>query len=180
MAQLPPKIPATISHNWPSPAMFGHQKPPSTLPSFFAAAANPAPTSNNPSWVDEFLDFSAARRGAHRRSVSGPVAFIEAPTVDQFDRLDDEQLMSMFSDDVPPSPSRPVQLGSSSPSSPSDHNSIYDEKPEAKAERNGSNEAEEAQSECKLREMLQTAIETKSEMPSSETTIIMDPKRVKR
>ncbi|KAK8461343.1 hypothetical protein SEVIR_1G019500v4 [Setaria viridis] len=52
----------------------------------------------------EFLGFAAARRGAHRRSASDPAAFLEAVPMDDviagddFDRLDDEQLMSMFSD----------------------------------------------------------------------------------
>ncbi|XP_062223619.1 basic leucine zipper 19-like [Phragmites australis] len=51
----------------------------------------------------EFLGFAAARRGAHRRSASESAAFLEAVPMDdaiggEFDRLDDEQLMSMFSD----------------------------------------------------------------------------------
>ncbi|KAL5211462.1 hypothetical protein ABZP36_022309 [Zizania latifolia] len=56
----------------------------------------------------EFLGFAAARRGAHRRSASDSAAFLEAVPMDdviggggggdEFDRLDDEQLMSMFSD----------------------------------------------------------------------------------
>lgn len=56
----------------------------------------------------EFLGFAAARRGAHRRSASDSAAFLETVPMDDvigssaggddFDRLDDEQLMSMFSD----------------------------------------------------------------------------------
>ncbi|XP_062217316.1 basic leucine zipper 19-like [Phragmites australis] len=53
----------------------------------------------------EFLGFAASKRGAHRRSASDSVAFLEAVPMDDvigggdaFDRLDDEQLMSMFSD----------------------------------------------------------------------------------
>ncbi|KAJ1278747.1 hypothetical protein BS78_04G102400 [Paspalum vaginatum] len=56
----------------------------------------------------EFLGFAAARRGAHRRSASDSAAFLDAVPMDDvigggagsddFDRLDDEQLMSMFSD----------------------------------------------------------------------------------
>jgi len=59
----------------------------------------------------EFLGFAAARRGAHRRSASDSAAFLEVVPMDDviggggsgsagddFDRLDDEQLMSMFSD----------------------------------------------------------------------------------
>uniref|UniRef100_A0A0A9FPX7 BZIP domain-containing protein n=1 Tax=Arundo donax TaxID=35708 RepID=A0A0A9FPX7_ARUDO len=52
----------------------------------------------------EFLGFAAVRRGAHRRSASDSAAFLEAVPMDdvigggdEFDRLDDEQLMSMFS-----------------------------------------------------------------------------------
>ncbi|TVU33248.1 hypothetical protein EJB05_25039, partial [Eragrostis curvula] len=53
----------------------------------------------------EFHGFAAARRGAHRRSASDSAAFLETVPMDdvigggdEFDRLDDEQLMSMFSD----------------------------------------------------------------------------------
>ncbi|KAF0934486.1 hypothetical protein E2562_025563 [Oryza meyeriana var. granulata] len=52
----------------------------------------------------EFLGFAAARRGAHRRSASDSAAFLEVVPMDdvigggEFDRLDDEQLMSMFYD----------------------------------------------------------------------------------
>ncbi|KAL8141269.1 hypothetical protein V2J09_007290 [Rumex salicifolius] len=78
MAQLPPK----------APTMAFHHTPPS-------------------SWVDEFLDFTSARRGNHRRSISDSIAFLETPSLlhgaasaSGFDRLDDDQLMSMFSDDL--------------------------------------------------------------------------------
>ncbi|KAJ3686306.1 hypothetical protein LUZ61_015470 [Rhynchospora tenuis] len=47
-------------------------------------------------WVNEFFEFSAVRRGAHRRSASDSVAFLDGPQ--EFERLDDEQLMSMFAD----------------------------------------------------------------------------------
>jgi hypothetical protein len=47
-------------------------------------------------WVNEFFDFSTVRRGSHRRSASDSVAFLEGPQ--EFERLDDEQLMSMFAD----------------------------------------------------------------------------------
>jgi hypothetical protein len=47
-------------------------------------------------WVNEFFEFSTVRRGAHRRSASDSVAFLEGPQ--EFERLDDEQLMSMFAD----------------------------------------------------------------------------------
>lgn len=155
MAQLPPRIPSIAAGNWAvnferSPAMSAPQQP---------------------SWVDEFLCFSAARRGAHRRSVSDSVAFLEAPLADcpaaavvagEFDRLDDDQLMSMFSDDVPPP--APV-VSSSNPSTPSDHNSINeDQKTTAAAER----KAEEAESE------------EEQPAPGPEPTTFVDSKRVKR
>ncbi|KAM2377216.1 hypothetical protein ACFX1X_043852 [Malus domestica] len=70
--------------------------------------------------IDEFFDFSSARRWAHQRSASDSIAFLESPLIlDEecqnptatmmhhhgstnnldFGRLDDEQLMSMFFDD---------------------------------------------------------------------------------
>ncbi|KAG6419469.1 hypothetical protein SASPL_121691 [Salvia splendens] len=122
MAQLPPKIP-TITPNW---ADFSHQK---------MEGLSINNNNNNPMWIDEFLDFSSAHRGSHRRSMSDSIAFLEAPTAEEclksnssavgkdggFEGLDDDQLMSMFNDDVAP--------GASNPSSPSDHNSINDDGP---------------------------------------------------
>ncbi|CAN4102934.1 unnamed protein product [Withania somnifera] len=76
-----------MAHNWPFQNM-----PPL-----------PNSTNNSNSWVDEFLDFSSTRRNSHRRSVSDPIAFVEAPFLqgsnNGFDKLDDEQLTTMFSDD---------------------------------------------------------------------------------
>lgn len=173
MAQLPPKIP-TMAPAWPE---FGgghhhhHQRSPS-MGAFLAAPMPPLPPASNgaqqkASWVDEFLDFSAAKRGAHRRSVSDSVAFLEAVPDDnagvgahEFDRLDDDQLMSMFSDDLP----QPPQAAAPSESSPSDHNSINDEKQDK-------GEAEEAQSECNG----DGAAPGQPVSPS-----MVDPKRVKR
>ncbi|ONM28516.1 Basic leucine zipper 34 [Zea mays] len=66
MAQLPPKIP-TVAPAWPEFGG-GHQQQRSPSVGTFLAAAP-----MQPSWVDEFLDFSAAKRGAHRRSVSDSV-----------------------------------------------------------------------------------------------------------
>ncbi|XP_072998822.1 basic leucine zipper 19-like [Typha latifolia] len=163
MAQLPPKIP-NIAPNWPS---FGHQRSPSMAQA---------------SWVDEFLDFSAAKRGAHRRSASDSIAFLEAPIVGggggEFDRLDDEQLMSMFSDEIAPSAgagaAAPAPGSSSNPSTPSDHNSINDEKPTEQQLRNES----EAQSDCKVETV--AAAPASAQQPASGSETVVDPKRVKR
>ncbi|KAG8045663.1 hypothetical protein GUJ93_ZPchr0008g14104 [Zizania palustris] len=188
MAQLPPKIP-TMATAWPE---FGgghhhhahghhHQRSPS-MGAFLAVPLPPFPLpppapanggAQQPFWVDEFLDFSAAKRGAHRRSVSDSVAFLEAVPDENagvgthdFDRLDDDQLMSMFSDDLQP-PQQQQQLAAApaaSASSPSDHNSINDEKQDK-------GETEEAQSEC-------NGDGATPGQPASPATV--DPKRVKR
>uniref|UniRef100_A0A1J3ENC3 Basic leucine zipper 61 n=1 Tax=Noccaea caerulescens TaxID=107243 RepID=A0A1J3ENC3_NOCCA len=139
MAQLPPKIPTmtTTTPHWPD---FSSQK----LPSIAATAAATAATAGqqNPSWMDEFLDFSATRRGTHRRSISDSIAFLEAPSSGvgnhHFDRFDDEQFMSMFNDDVHQnhnnsnnSHNHHSNVGptrsSSNTSTPSDHNSLTDD-----------------------------------------------------
>uniref|UniRef100_A0A1J3JHJ1 Basic leucine zipper 61 n=1 Tax=Noccaea caerulescens TaxID=107243 RepID=A0A1J3JHJ1_NOCCA len=140
MAQLPPKIPTmttTTTPHWPD---FSSQK----LPSIAATAAATAATAGqqNPSWMDEFLDFSATRRGTHRRSISDSIAFLEAPSSGvgnhHFDRFDDEQFMSMFNDDVHQNHNNsnnshnlhsnvgPTR-SSSNTSTPSDHNSLTDD-----------------------------------------------------
>uniref|UniRef100_A0ACD5VX23 Uncharacterized protein n=1 Tax=Avena sativa TaxID=4498 RepID=A0ACD5VX23_AVESA len=178
MAQLPPKIP-TMAPAWPE---FGgghhharhhhHQRSPS-MGAFLAAPMPPLPPpvppqaqaaangAQQPSWVDEFLDFSAAKRGAHRRTMSDSVAFLDDSNAGvgahEFDRLDDDQLMSMFSDHLAPAPQQ--QQGSAS--SPSDHNSINDDKQDK-------GDTEEAQSDCN----------GDGRQPSSPATA--DPKRVKR
>ncbi|XP_061358217.1 basic leucine zipper 34-like [Gastrolobium bilobum] len=212
MAQLPPKIP-TIPQNWPS---FPYQRV-STMsnfnPTITTATTTATTTVTNattphhyqhqppsspppqqqqqqqqlPSWVDEFLDFSSARRGSHRRSASDSITFIETPFLEEcrsgFDRLDDDQLISMFSDDIatvslpPPPPS-----STSNPSSPSsDQNSNNDEKPMAMAldvhhhQLKPKNEVVEDESSCKN--------ETAAPPPSAATSCtetIFDPKRVKR
>ncbi|CAL4952327.1 unnamed protein product [Urochloa decumbens] len=186
MAQLPPKIPTMAPVAWPE---FGgghhhhhhHQRSPS-VGTFLAAPMPPLPPhqQQQPSWVDEFLDFSAAKRGAHRRTVSDSVAFLEPGPDDggnaagvgahDFDRLDDDQLLSMFSDDLaPPQPPQhqaaPAPVASSS--TPSDNNSINDEKTER-------GEAEEAQSKCHG-----DAAGGAPGQPASAAAAV-DPKRVKR
>ena len=181
MAQLPPKVP-NMTQNW---AAFPHQRMPSM------AAPPLAAVSQQPYWVDEFLDFSSSRRGSHRRSVSDSIAFLEAPVLVEearhshaamlhgangFDRLDDDQLMSMFSDDI--SLTIPPTVSSSGPSTPSDQNSNNDEKADEKGagldQPPPKNEPGEVESSCK------------NEFPSfrasaaSNGDSIIDPKRVKR
>ncbi|PON41959.1 Basic-leucine zipper transcription factor [Parasponia andersonii] len=139
MAQLPPKIPNMMAPNWPDVVLQAK------LPSL----------ATNPSWVDEFLDFSTARRGSHRRSVSDSITFLEAPMLDEcrggggtggggaappggaglpgeFDRFDDEQFMSMFNDEIGSMAvaAGPTVSSTSNPSTPSDHNSINDDEKE--------------------------------------------------
>ncbi|XP_052178641.1 basic leucine zipper 61-like [Diospyros lotus] len=175
MAQLPPKVPNMPPSVWPD---FPHQRMASmeNLP-------HPPPAAP-PSWVDEFLDFSAAKRGSHRRSISDSIAFIEPPMVDEcrrslapasrgpgneFDRFDDEQLMSMFADDIPAAPPK----SSSNTSTPSDHNSINDDKQD---QQHLKNEAEEVQSFCKFEAQAAATIA----LTDNSSDKIADPKRIKR
>lgn len=176
MAQLPPKVPA-MAANWPS---FPHQK----IPSMGNLAP---PATQNPSWVDEFLDFSSAKRGTHRRSVSDSIAFFEAPddcrnsgaaprppgAGNEFDQFDDEQFMSMFTDAMAPT------ISSSNPSTPSDHYSFNEEKTttieQQQQQQQLKNESEEVQSSCKL----ESQTPPQPSMTTSNDRIV-DPKRVKR
>lgn len=143
-------------------------------------------TTQQPSWVDEFLDFSSAKRGANRRSASDSITFLEAPLVEEcqsssatlkpnnneFDRLDDEQLMSMFSDNVSANVPPPI-MSTSTPSSPSDHNSINEEKPSPSDQQQQlKNESSEVQSSCKSDPQVPPPISASGEP-------IVDPKRVK-
>ncbi|XVF70106.1 hypothetical protein PTKIN_Ptkin11bG0135800 [Pterospermum kingtungense] len=195
MAQLPPKIP-NITQNWHS---FPHQ----TMPNFIPTTAN----HHQPSWVDEFLDFSSARRGAHRRSISDSVAFLEQPLMVEecrdssssnanananamitsetnvlFDRLDDEQLMSIFSDDhvamnvATTTTSTAPTVSSSNPSTPtSDQNSNNEEKPVPSMDlQQPKNEPGEVESSCKPDQTQQAPASSSNGDP------IIDPKRVKR
>ncbi|XP_019424726.1 PREDICTED: basic leucine zipper 34-like isoform X2 [Lupinus angustifolius] len=191
MAQLPPKIP-TIPQNWsnfyhkrassmcnliPSPTTTATTTTTTTLPN----TSPPQQQQHNlPSWVDEFLDFSSSRRGAHRRSASDSIAFLET----SFDRLDEDQLISMFSDDFAAvAVQQPQTSSTSNPSSPcSDENSNNDEKPMGMAldvvnhEVKPKNETVEEESSCKN--------DGAAQPPSATTTgcteTVCDPKRVKR
>ncbi|KAL3509246.1 hypothetical protein ACH5RR_028647 [Cinchona calisaya] len=187
MAQLPPKVP-NLAPNWPD---FSHSKIP-TLENLGGGANT---NNHNPSWVDEFLDFSSVKRGSHRRSISDSIAFLEVPMVEEcrrssiipisagttsheFDKFDDEQLMSMFTDDI--ATSLDPKMSCSNPSSPSDHNSINDEKQnhpsDLQLQQQLKSEPEEVQSPCNSDGQLAAPNEN---MENSNDKIV-DPKRIKR
>ncbi|KAI3708343.1 hypothetical protein L2E82_37511 [Cichorium intybus] len=178
MAQLPPKAP-TMAQKWPS---FSYQ----TMPMVVSA-------SQPPSWMDDFIDYSSVRRNAHRRSASDPIEFVETPFINEcrnksngndslvpcsnnngFERLDDEQLSSMFSDEV----AENLQ----STCTPSDHNSDNDESrptpPQEQLPSQPKNEPGEVEDGGGYEQ------ETDSVKPpfafSSDGGTIVDPKRVKR
>ncbi|KAI3736039.1 hypothetical protein L6452_15571 [Arctium lappa] len=177
MAHLPPKVPQNWSENYQH-----HQKPLSTdhLPPPTAAAATPM----DPSWVDDFLDFSSTKRGSHRRSVSDSAAFLEIPMLGEdscrrssapgsrsgnggggaateFDRFDEEQFMSMFIDDET---ATGTTVSCSNPSSPSDHNSMNEQQ-----------QMEEEESSWKSETQFNP---NATAMDNSDK--IFDPKRIKR
>jgi|UniRef100_A0A0E0C7W4 hypothetical protein len=143
MAQLPPKIPVAAP---------GHHQ-------HWASAGG----AGDAAWADEFAEFAASRRGAHRRSLSDSVAFVEVAPAGcgaggEFDRLDDDQLMSMF----------PDEGGSSAPGSDnggSDSDGGGDKHAAAQSD-DGQHAAGEPTQE-------QAAA-------TSPTELIRDPKRVKR
>nr|VDD04397.1 unnamed protein product [Brassica oleracea] len=178
MAQLPPKIPNMTPH-WPD---FSSQN--------LTATASTAV--QNPSWVDEFLDFSACRRGNHRRSISDSIAFLEVPFVrghgstqnNHFDKFDDEQFMSMFKDDndLHNNPSHNNNnagtTGSSSNTSTlSDHNSFNGDK-EPPSDHNMKHKNDEVHSQCKTEP--EDGAASNNNSGDSSVTRILDPKRVKR
>ncbi|KAL6570641.1 hypothetical protein OROGR_000191 [Orobanche gracilis] len=174
MEQLPPKAPIPMSHNWPS---FTFQMPP---PPPLSSSGGVAPSS----WADEFFDFSATRRGAHRRTVSDPIAFVEESVHHSsvgFEGLDDEQLRNMFSDDVAPAmgPSESYPSSAGNPSTPSDQNSDNEEKKNQPESRrvHMKNEPGEVDSSC------QPALDIPAPAKFSGYVSgdnIVDPKRIKR
>lgn len=202
MAQLPPKIPSLTHHhqNWPN--SFPHQKMPSSMATFAPSTTTATTTTTQqqqPCWMDEFLEFTSARRGAHRRSVSDPIAFLESPLVDDcrtatvaammhgFDRLDDEQLMSMFSDDMSSAAVPPTLSSTSNPSTPSsdgqNSNNNNDDKPMSfdnighQQQQQLKTEPGEVDSPC---EGDQHAPPLPAAAAVSSADTIIDPKRVKR
>ncbi|KAL3017254.1 hypothetical protein AAZX31_06G266600 [Glycine max] len=161
MAQLPPKIP-NMTPNWPdfsSP----HQK----MPSLKTMSPN-----QNPSWVDEFLEFSAARRGAHRRSVSDSITFLEAPLLDHHHCKGGS-----------------VGVGGGGGSGDNEFESINDEKEmnnkeeEGKKQVKNESEEDEDESQCK-QEITQLPNDDSNNNSNANATCssekITDPKRVKR
>ncbi|CAO2178213.1 unnamed protein product [Urochloa humidicola] len=147
MAQLPPRIPAAV-HHWPEGGHHG-------------AAA----------WADDFAEFAASRRGAHRRSLSDSVAFVEVAPADgapgEFDRLDDDQLMSMFPDEA-------AGAGGSENGGSSD--SDGDKRAGATGNNNGgcNDERNEAGEDA------QAPAAGQAGAAAANTELIRDPKRVKR
>ncbi|KAM0049916.1 putative transcription factor bZIP family [Helianthus debilis subsp. tardiflorus] len=154
MAHLPPKVP----QNWPE---------------------NHSTTQMDPSWVDEFLDFSSTKRGTHRRSMSDSAAFLDISMMAddhsrkpsgsrnggvaaEFDRFDEEQFMNMFIDDE--SGTGPT-VSCSNPSSPSDHNSLNEQQ-----------QVEEEESSWKN----ETQLNPHAMSLDNSNDKIFDPKRIKR
>lgn len=91
----------------------------------------------------------------------------------EFDRFDDEQLMSMFADEIAVGPA----MSLSNASSPSDHNSNNDDKQVAPLDQQYGqmqvkSEVDEVQSSCKS--------EGQQGTENSNERINIDPKRVKR
>ncbi|PKI42746.1 hypothetical protein CRG98_036874 [Punica granatum] len=238
-----------MNPHWPDNFLFAghhhHHQKPLHLPPFMAASKAPAApvpaqgnnngNGNNPLWVDEFLDFSHAKRSAHRRSASDSIAFLDSASLledacrlgagagnnpasagpgsnadsgSDFDRFDDEQFMSMFTDEISPPPVNknndgtaagpPVPVSSSNPSTPtSDHNSINEEKQlspqpldhqfqtDQQMATMMKNEAEEANSPCESDTTTQAGItagapSTATANATGSSERIFDPKRVKR
>ncbi|XP_073157286.1 basic leucine zipper 34-like [Henckelia pumila] len=203
MAQLPPKVPS-MTQNWPHfpPQNMSNDHNLST--NNILMTSNPS--WNN---MDEFLNFSSLRRGSHRRSASDSVAFLDPPMVEEcrrasiapngsmmingttsgggggigceeeFERFDDEQFMSMFTDEVGPT------MSSSSPS-PSDHNSMDDHDHDHVQKLLGpsghhvkpKSEPEEVQSSCKLSDEFE--FDAVHITPDNSSEKIFDPKRIKR
>lgn len=189
MAHLPPKAPPNMTPNWHSlPFQMMHITSNTTT----TAAATPPP-----SWVDEFLNFSSVRRTAYRRSETDSIAFLplleECPTsppprtavhgrgAGGFERLDDEQLMSMFADEMAVKVVGAVgpTASSSDPSTPSDHNSNDEEKPRPPQDHQKKRLKEEP------REVLDGSCKsdpptTKPSNNAAGSDTVVDPKRIKR
>ncbi|KAG8657932.1 hypothetical protein MANES_03G103800v8 [Manihot esculenta] len=205
MAELPPRIP-TVTPNWPP--LFPPQTMSNYFSNTHTAAA--VVDTHQPSCVDEFSDFTSTRRAAHRRCINDSIAFLETSTTPldedcnnqtnnnndnnnyyvpsngfissnfEFDRLDDDQLMYIYSDDM----SLSMLPSSSNPSTASGQNSNNDDKPmvgfnqhqqHKKKQQPAKIESGEVKSTCKQEPRTQQLPTS----PNGDPTII-DPKRVKR
>ena len=138
MAQLPPKVP-NMAPNLAGLSSYPHHQKMSSMENFN--------TSQSPSRVDDYLNFSSSsKRRSHRRSASDSIAFLEQVSVDheeeckmralapgsrtshaaaahEFDQFDEEQFMAMFTDDE----AVDLTVICSSLSAPSHHNCIEDD-----------------------------------------------------
>ncbi|KAK9092805.1 hypothetical protein Syun_027716 [Stephania yunnanensis] len=193
MAELPPKIP-NPSQGATSISDHHHH-------AIHVMGDSLATSHSHRPWVDEFLHFTAAKRNAHR-TLSDSIAFFESPLIEkcdgssiamlrshgnEFDGLDDEQLMTMFSDDISGSTTTnvPQTFSSSNPSTSSDRYSINgdDQNPSMDSRDHQNhhqqqlrNEVGEVESSCK------PDLSSQALPPpiSSSGEPIRDPKRVKR
>lgn len=176
MAQPPPHVSHLIPPNWPP---FPHH------PGAGGGGGG------QPSWVDEFLEFSSTRRGAHRRSASDSVAFLEAGEYRNsahhnggygFDHLDDEQLMSMFSEDgsMTVTVARPPPASSSGTSTPSDQNSNTGEIKSALAYPDRAPQQQPPKTEPRTLEVQSDSAKAAHGSSSADADAVTDPKRVKR
>ncbi|KAG8386830.1 hypothetical protein BUALT_Bualt03G0189900 [Buddleja alternifolia] len=202
MAQLPPKAPS-MTPNWPD--HFSHQRMDQSL-----AINSPSWVDE---FLDFSSSSSSTRRGSHKRSVSDSIAFLEARMVEEcgrssynlgilpggennnnninaghdheFERFDDDQLISMFTDDVGMGPT----MSCSNPSSPSDHNSMNDDEKQGgpsdhlqQLQLNPKSEPEEVESSCKSEGLNNNGGTTTLQYANSDNSgdKIVDPKRIKR
>lgn len=100
-------------------------------------------------------------------------------TSNDFDRFDDEQFMSMFTDEI--STAVAPTVSSSNPSTPSDHNSINEEKEtpphdqQREKQQQMKNESEEVESQCNSDSQTNP-----NAVGNASNDRITDPKRVKR
>ncbi|KAK4796746.1 hypothetical protein SAY86_029072 [Trapa natans] len=184
MAQLPPKIPSSMAAmNWPDFHPHGRLLPP--------------PPAHNLSLVDDYLDFSSARRAVHQRSISDSIALVESPAggVDHHGQFDDGQFPSIFAEEkkrgyIGTGPFRSSSGGGSS--SPQSDNNSSSEKKQSPSLRGADdqiqvhgmqlqqrtrNENDEVDSFCK-QEAPDTTVNTETDQNSTDRTV--DPKRVKR
>ncbi|KAL3503157.1 hypothetical protein ACH5RR_037606 [Cinchona calisaya] len=189
-----------MTQNWPSSFPFQMMQLPPPPP--------PTTSQHNYSWLDEFLDFSSARRGSHRRSENDSITFVEAPFPEEeecktsnlanisnvlcnslnFEGLDDEQLMNMFSDEIAatgPSTLSYSNISSTDPSTPSDRNTQNDDKNNNAAHQEHQNF--QPKNEPVGDVDISSKLEKQAESPSNPSTnnaistdATVDPKRVKR